>query len=84
MNVSLNEHYENLVKQMIESGEFSSDTEVLQAGLQLLEKRQHKLEALRRDIQEGLESGVAGPFDDEAVERIIAKGRERLAQEQGQ
>ena len=84
MNVSLNEHYENLVKQMVESGEFSSDTEVLQAGLQLLEKRQHKLEALRRDIQEGLESGVAGPFDDEAVERIIAKGRKRLAQNQSQ
>ena len=84
MNVSLDEHFEKLVKQMLESGEFSSDTEVVQAGLQLLEKRQRKLEALRRDIQEGLASGVAGPFDDEAVERIIAKGREKLAQEQGQ
>lgn len=84
MNVSLNEHYENLVKQMIESGEFSSDSEVLQAGLQLLEKRQHKLEALRRDIQEGLESGPGRPFDESVVEDIKRRGRERLAQEQGQ
>ena len=73
MNVSLDEHFEKLVKQMLESGEFSSDTEVVQAGLQLLEKRQQKLEALRRDIQEGLASGVAGPFDDEAGEGIIAE-----------
>ena len=84
MNVSLNEHYENLVKQMVESGEFSSDTEVLQAGLQLLEKRQRKLEALRRDIQEGLESGPGRHFDESVVEDIKRRGRERLAQEQGQ
>ncbi len=58
MNVLLDEHFGKLVKQMLESGEFSSDTEVVQAGLQLLEKRQQKLEALRRDIQEGLASGV--------------------------
>ena len=38
MNVLLDEHFEKLVKQMLESGEFSSDTEVVQAGLQLLEK----------------------------------------------
>ncbi|MCH7745234.1 MAG: type II toxin-antitoxin system ParD family antitoxin [Chloroflexi bacterium] len=43
MNVSLDEHFGKLVKQILESGEFSSDTEVVQAGLQLLEKRQQKL-----------------------------------------
>ena len=84
MNVSLDEHFGKLVKQMLESGEFSSDTEVVQAGLQLLEKRQQKLEALRRDIQEGLASGPGRPFDESAMEDIKRRGRERLAQEQGQ
>ena len=84
MNVSLDEHFEKLVKQMLKSGEFSSDTEVVQAGLQLLEKRQQKLEALRRDIQEGLASGPGRPFDESVMEDIKRRGRERLAQEQGQ
>ena len=83
MNVSLDRHFEKLVKQMLESGESSSDTEVVQAGLQLLEKRQQKLETLRRDIQEGLASGPGRPFDESVVEDIIRRGRERLAQEQG-
>ena len=82
MNVQLDEHFEKLVKQMLESGEFSSDTEVVQAGLQLLEKRQQKLDALRRDIQEGLASGPGRPFDESVVEDIKRRGRERLAQEQ--
>ena len=84
MNVSLDKHFEKLVKQMLESGEFSSDTEVVQAGLQLLEKRQQKLDALRRDIQDGLASGPGRPFDESVVEDIIRRGRERLAQEQSQ
>ena len=84
MNVSLDKHFEKLVKQMLESGEFSSDTEVVQAGLQLLEKRQQKPEALHRDIQDGLASGPGRLFDESVVEDIIRRGRERLAQEQSQ
>ena len=84
MDVSLDEHFEKLVKQMLESGEFSSDTEVVQTGLQLLEKHQQKREVLRRDIQEGLASGVGRSFDKSVVEDIKRRGRERLAQEQGQ
>ena len=46
--------------------------------------RQMRLEDLRRDVAIGvdqLDRGVAMPFDEEAVERILARGRERLAAE---
>jgi antitoxin ParD1/3/4 len=82
MNVTLNEHFQNLINQLVESGEFETQDEVVQAGLYLLEKRQQKLDALRKDIQEGLASGPGRPFDESLVEDIKRRGRERLAQEQ--
>ena len=48
-------------------------SEVVRAGLRILEEREAKLEALRGAINEGLESGPAEPFD---VEAFIA-GKER-------
>ena len=56
MNVLLDEHFGKLVKQMLESGEFSSDTEVVQAGLQLLEKRQQKLKPYAVIFRKGLQA----------------------------
>jgi antitoxin ParD1/3/4 len=82
MNVTLNEHFQNLINQLVESGEFETQDEVVQAGLYLLEKRQQKLDALRKDIQEGLASGPGRSFDESLVEDIKRRGRERLAQEQ--
>lgn len=40
-----------------------------------IRRRQEKLEALRREIQKGIDSGDAGPLD---VEKIRALARERL------
>ena len=42
---------------------------------ELARHRQEKLEALRREIQKGIDSGDAGPLD---VEKIKALARERL------
>ncbi len=82
MNVPLNTEQERLIREKVESGLYGSPGEVISIALRLLDERDRKLEALRRDVQEGLASGIAGPFDEAAVERIIAKGRERLAQRQ--
>lgn len=38
-------------------------------------RRQEKLEALRREIQKGIDSGPAGPFD---VQEILAEARRRF------
>ena len=82
MNVSLNEHCEKLVKRKIESGEYSSPNEVVDAALRFLELRDKKLAALRKDVHDGLDSGPGRPFDESAVEDIKRRGRERLAQRQ--
>jgi len=83
MNISLPPQLENLVKNKVESGLYSSASEVLREALQLLEERDQldklRLEALRSDIQKGLDSGEATPLD---IEAIKERGRERLAAQQ--
>jgi antitoxin ParD1/3/4 len=64
---TIGQHYEGLVRQLVESGRYASASEVLRDGLRLIEEReqqrQAKLEALRDAVREGLESGEPEPFD---------------------
>lgn len=82
MNEPLSSEQEKLIMRKVESGHYSSPDEVIDEALRLLDERDRKLDALRKLAQEGLASGVAGPFDEEAEGRIVAKGRERLVQRQ--
>ena len=77
MNVSLTPELEKLVSDEVASGRYKSASEVVREGLRLLEIRQKQFEALRSDIQAGLNSGKSAPLD---VEEIKAEGRRRLAQ----
>ena len=80
MNISLNPHFEALVKNKVESGLYNSASEVMREALRLLEEhdqlRELRLAELKRDIQKGMDSGEAPPLD---IEAIKARGRERLA-----
>jgi antitoxin ParD1/3/4 len=64
---TIGQHFEALVRQLVESGRYASASEVLREGLRLIEEReqqrQAKLEALRDAVREGLESGEPEPFD---------------------
>ena len=79
MNVSLTKELEAFVERAVASGRYGSASEAVRAGLRLLEEREAKFEALKRDIQVGLDSGIGGVFDDAFVERIKREGREKLA-----
>ncbi len=75
-SVALGSHFEQFVKKQLESGRFNNVSEVVRAGLRLLEEEE-KLREIRRSelkaaIQEGLDSDDAGPIED-----VIAKHRAR-------
>ncbi len=76
-SVSLSEHFENFVASEVASGRFGNTSEVVRAGLRLLEREEKALEALRAAVDEGMNSGE--PVDGtEAFARIRAKyGLER-------
>jgi len=83
MNISLTPHLESLVKTKVESGLYNSASEVMREALRLLEARDQldalRRESLRRDIQEGIDSGESVPLDMEAIK---VRGRIRLAAQQ--
>ena len=62
-SISLGDHYIDFVDHQVETGRYGSVSEVVRAGLRLLEEREIKLEALRSALIEGEESGPAESFD---------------------
>lgn len=80
MRVTLPKKLAELVQQKLSGGDYASAEEVIAAALKLLEQRDQRLVALRKDIQDGLASGPGRPFDEESVRDIKEHGRERLTQ----
>ena len=80
MNVNLSPHLEDMVRQKVSSGLYTSASEVVREALRMMEAqdqlRAAKLEQLRQDIREGLESGDPTPWDAEEIKR---EGRQRRA-----
>lgn len=56
-SITLGTHFDTFVDSQIHSGMFCSRSEVIRAGLALLEDNQAKINALKQAITVGLESG---------------------------
>lgn len=65
-SISLGDHFSDFVAERLESGRYNSASDVVRAGLRLLEEHEVKVEALRAALIAGEESGPAIPFDIEA------------------
>jgi antitoxin ParD1/3/4 len=81
---SIGKHFETMIEDLIESGRYSTASEIMRDGLRLVEEREErrraKLEALRAEIQKGFDSGPAEEIDvGEMIEVVKARGRQRLA-----
>ena len=65
-SVALGDHFVKMIEDQVASGRYASASEVVRAGLRLLEEREARLEELRAEIDEGDESGEAEEFDFDA------------------
>ena len=62
-SISLGNYFDNFIQSRISAGRFKNASEVVRAGLRLLEEEENKIIALREAIQEGIDSGIADDFD---------------------
>ena len=76
---TLGDHFEGLIKTLVQTGRYASASEVVRDSLRLLEDREKlreiKLSELRAAIQDGLNSGSSEPLD---IAAIKATGRRLL------
>jgi antitoxin ParD1/3/4 len=80
---SIGKHFEGLIESLIESGRYSTASEIMRDGLRMIEEREQrreaKLAALRTEIQKGIDSGPAEEVDiDDMIKAVKARGRQRL------
>jgi len=84
-SVALSSHFETFVRDQVESGRYNNASEVVRAGLRLLEDQQKQaelqLEAMKAAITAGLASGP-GIAAGEVFDRLEAKYRKRAAEGQ--
>ena len=62
-SISLGDYFDNFVKHSVSEGRFKNASEVVRAGLRLLEEEEAKVLSLKKAIQEGIDSGIAEDFD---------------------
>ena len=65
-SISIGDYFDGFIKSRISAGRYKNASEVVRAGLRLLEEEENKVIALKGAIQEGLDSGIAKDFDPES------------------
>lgn len=72
-SISLGRHFESFIREQVASGRFGTASEVVRAGLRLLEEDETKLAALREALADGEESGWA----EYSLDDLIAAAKKR-------
>jgi antitoxin ParD1/3/4 len=75
INVNLTPHLEEMVRQKVKSGLYTSASEVVREALRLMLEqdslRNAKLDQLRNDIHAGIESGTTTVWDAEEIKKTV-------------
>ncbi|MBK8633313.1 MAG: type II toxin-antitoxin system ParD family antitoxin [Saprospiraceae bacterium] len=62
-SVTLGDHFEQLIEKSIQSGRYASASEVIRAGLRMVDEREQKIALLKEAIEAGENSGYVKDFD---------------------
>ncbi|EJT01119.1 type II toxin-antitoxin system ParD family antitoxin [Rhizobium sp. CCGE 510] len=65
-SISLGDHFASFIDTQVRAGRYGSATDLVRAGLRLLEEHEAKVRTLQDALIKGEESGPATPFDFDA------------------
>ena len=74
MTIELTQEQERLIRGLLKTGQYESESALLNHSLKLVQEYESRLSHLRAEIQKGEDSGEYQPFD---VEDTIRRARER-------
>lgn len=75
-SVALGAYFENFIQSSIAQGRYNNASEVVRAGLRLLEEQENSVMALKSAIDEGINSDIAVGFDPQQHLRTLKMKRE--------
>ena len=75
-SVTIGDHFTGFISEQVQTGRYGSASDVVRAGLRLLEEHEAKVKALQDALIAGEQSGEPRPFDFEAF-----KARKRAGYE---
>jgi antitoxin ParD1/3/4 len=75
-SITLGDHFNSFISLQVQAGRYGSVSDVVRAGLRLLEERETRVKALQDALIAGEQSGEPRPFDFEAF-----KARKRAERE---
>ena len=70
-SISLGDHFESFISNKIGSARYYSASEVIRAGLRLLEQEEMRIEVLKQELELGEVSGIANDFNAKTVLKEI-------------
>ncbi len=73
-SISIGDHFVSFIDTQVSSGRYGSTSDVVRAGLRLLEEHEAKVKALQEALIDGEKSGAPAPFDNAA---FLARMREK-------
>jgi len=73
-SVVLGDHFAGFVDRQVKSGRYGTASDVMRAGLRLLEEHEAKVRALDAALVLGEQSGAPRPFDFEAFKTQMRAG----------
>jgi antitoxin ParD1/3/4 len=62
-SVPIGGHFADFIERQVQAGRYESSSDVVRAGLRLLEEQELRIERLRAALIEGEQSGEPTPFD---------------------
>jgi antitoxin ParD1/3/4 len=74
-SISLGHYFDQFVSSQIAAGRYKNVSEVIRAGLRLLEDEETKMLALKSAIQEGLDSPRIENFDFDENLKLLKKNK---------
>ena len=74
-SVSLGSYFDRFVETKITQGRYKNASEVIRAGLRLLEEDENRMAALKTAITAGIESGIAMDLDPQQHLQMLKTGR---------
>jgi antitoxin ParD1/3/4 len=64
-SISIGNYFDSFIQSRITIGRYKNASEVVRAGLRLLEEEENKIIVLRESIQDGINSGLSIDFNPE-------------------